>query len=624
MGYPEALGKKLSDIALTIQWKNAPENFSDYYRDYGVEIANHSFKARVSFQDGVSWVNTSNGVQLFDSHNAALPHTLRFSARSVSGSPRITESMTIDPLNRESGVWARDNAKELVQQNPAFSGVSESEPGAIAFSLEQDFFHTTYPQKNLENILKYSQGEIDNPIILNEPYTPEIQRLSLAYKAHSDTVAIASTDLKDCAHPDLQFFHLTPFGLVREHGYQRQQIEARLQAGIGWAVPLLPQYNHAGELAIGFSSLKAGDSVSVLFQVSEGSADPDLPWEELHWFVLCDNYWKPLSRSEVVGDTTNQLRRSGIIQFLIPLEATTENTILPRDLIWIKGAIQNNVTAVCQLIEVAANAIEVQFVDRGNDPQHLLTALEPLKIEKLKHGLSAIKAVKQPYASFGGRGRESDRAFYTRVSERLRHKNRCLTAWDYERIVLAAFPRVYQVKCIPHAQENSWLAPGHVLLVVVPDLKNKNAINRLEPKVDADTLDRIADYVKKRAGMQVQIAVKNPRYQKIQLDFKVKFHVGYEFNDSRTRLAGEIIQFLSPWVDRRDRTLSFGGKIYKSVLLDFIEDLGFVDYVTDFKMYSFGGEETNHNDINEVLPATPDTILVSHSTHLIDPAIAVP
>jgi hypothetical protein len=559
-----------------------------------------------------------------------------FSPNSSSLSSGVTEGMKVYALDTADSQWAMEVASKYVLRKPVFApiraiapesfttsettaktSVPEILPGFITFSLNQDFLHSTYRQKYVENVMKYSKtttsGDPPSPVILNEPYTPTIQSIFLSYKAHSERVNIASTELDDFANPDLQFFHITYFGQMREHGYQRQQMESRLKTGIQTAVPLLPSYNHAGELLIGFSQLNPGDSVSVLFQVAEGSADPDLPSEDLHWFVLCDNYWKPLTRSQVVLDTTNQLLNSGIIQFVIPLEATTHNTILPSGLIWLKAAIKDNITAVCQLIDVAANAIEVQFVDNGNDVNHLLTALEPGKITKLKNGISGIKAVKQPYASFGGKSVETDRDFYTRVSERLRHKNRCLTPWDYERIILEAFPKVYKVKCVPHANKKSWFAPGYVLLVVVPDLKNKNAINRLEPKVDADTINQIAVYVQKRVGMQVKITVKNPQYQKIKVDFKVKFYPQYEFNYYSTQLNQQLIQFLSPWLYDSERDISFGGKIYKSVLLDFVEELPYVDYVTDFKMYSSSG-----SDLNEVKPNTPDTILVSDQTHIIN------
>jgi len=123
--------------------------------------------------------------------------------------------------------------------------------------------------------------------------------------------------------------------------------------------------------------------------------------------------------------------------------------------------------------------------------------------------------------------------------------------------------------------------------------------------------------VQQHTGEQVKVTVKNPRYQKIQLDFKVKFSLGYEFNFYSEKLKQELIQFLSPWAYTGDRDISFGGKVYKSVLLDFVEDLDYVDYITNFKMYSYT-EEPNRLDLNEVQPETPDVILVSAATHSIN------
>ncbi|MBD2563977.1 MULTISPECIES: baseplate J/gp47 family protein [Nostoc] len=620
VGYAEALTKKLAEVSIKVLWKDAPANFATHYSGYGTSVDNKYFTATVYFKDGGTWENTSYGQHLFNSNNASFEQIFTFTRGSSSASPSITEGMKLYALSRSGSFWARNVARKYVLQKPVFSSFQtvapEGRTGFITFSLEKDFLHSTYRQKYIENVMTY---RVRRKVftLLNEPYTPTIQNISLSYQAYSDEVNIASNLLNEFANSDLQFFHIAYFGQMREHGYQRQQINFLADK----SVSLLPAYTHEGELLIGFSKLNPGDSVSVLFQVAEGSANPELNQEDITWFVLCDNYWKQLSRSEVILDTTNQLLTSGIIKFVIPTETTTSNTILPGDRIWIKAAVAQNVDAISQLIEVAANAVEVQFKNGGNDSQHLLIALQKGKITKLKNGLSPIKSVQQPFASFGGKPVETNKTFYTRVSERLRHKNRCITAWDYERIILEAFPNVYKVKCIPHAKENSWLAPGNVLIVVIPDLKNKNAINRLQPKVDADTISRITAYVQERVGMQVKIKVKNPRYQKIQVDFKVQFYTGYEFNYYSTALKQELVQFLSPWAYTTDRDILFGGKIYKSVLLDFVEDLNYVDYVTDFKMYSYIGNSNNYIDINEVQPETPDSILVSDDTHIINKII---
>ncbi|MGI0494759.1 baseplate J/gp47 family protein [Alkalinema pantanalense CENA528] len=618
VGYPEALNKKLLELKLAVKWKGVNPNLATHYSGYGTSVTNASFTAAVAFDDGGTWHYTGTGELLFDRDNATVERVFQFRPGTPSISPALRAGMEVYTFNTIGSLWAFNFVSKYLLWNPVFIPLVNVEPearsGFITFALERDFLHSTYRTKYVENVMTYSKtgGTLT---ILNEPYTPTIQTISLSYKAQSDAVAVSSIALSDFANQDVQFFHITYFGQMREHGYQRNQFN------LGSTVALLPTYAYAGELLIGLQGLQPGDSVSLLFQVAEGSANPDIARESLDWFVLGDNYWQLLDRSSVVLDTTQQLLTSGITQFIIPANATTQNTILPSNQIWIKAGIRNNVTTVCRLVQVAANAIAVQFQDQGNDPQHLLTPLEPGKISKLKTTVAGIKAIAQPYASFGGRAIEADRVLQTRASERLRHKNRCITAWDYERIVLEAFPQIHQVKCIPHAKDGVWLAPGNVLLVVVPDLRNQNAANPLQPKVDAVTLQQITDYVNDRRGMQVKVQVKNPLYQTIQVDCRVQFYPGYEFNYYQKALKQALTEFLSPWAFNIDRPISFGGKVYKSVLLDFVEELSYIDYVTDFKVYTYSSETNNFIDVSEVSPTRPDAILVSDSSHIINPVV---
>ncbi|MBL1179243.1 baseplate J/gp47 family protein [Pantanalinema sp. GBBB05] len=619
VGYSEALSKKLSEISLRVMWKDIPATgFAAHYEHYTASKINHSdFTATVTFKDGGSWSHTSYQQQLFAA-NPAAEQVFTFTKAGTTPLTIAASSLVVYALSHINSDWAVNTVSQFLLKRPvwqAFTTIApEPVPDFLTFSLEKDFLHSTYRKKYVEYLMAHSQDPQNNPlIVLNEPYTPAIQRIFLSYTAYSDEVNLATNSVNDFAHPDVQFFHIAYFGQMQEHAYQRHQFEFVTDK----SVTLLPRYAYAGELLIGCSNLQAGDSVSILFQVAEGSADPEAERQPIQWFVLCDNYWRSLQQ-EVVQDTTHDLLTSGIIQLIIPPEATTTHTVLPHGL-WIKAAVPHNVEAVSQLVEVAANAIEVQFQDRNNDPAHLTMPLEPQKIAKLKAGSAAVKAIQQPYASFGGQAIETDSAFSTRVSERLRHKQRCISAWDYERMILAAFPDIHQVKCIPHAKINSWLAPGHVLLVVIPNLRNRNAIDPLQPKVDANTISQIAEYVQSHAGMQVKLHVKNPSYQPIQIHCNVQFRPGYEFNYYREVLQQDLIQFLSPWLYDTQRTLTFGGKIYKSVVLDFVEDCHYVDYLTDFKLYSYRAGSLPSSDLNEVQPATPDAILVSAPHHTIHP-----
>jgi hypothetical protein len=424
-------------------------------------------------------------------------------------------------------------------------------------------------------------------------------------------VNVASSSVEDFTDPDLQFYHVGCFGQMRDHGYQRGQFPFVVSKD----VPLLPAYENEGELMIGLRDLAPNDSVSVLFQVSDGSADPDLEREPVSWSVLCNNYWKALDRTAVIREGTNSMLRSGIVQFVVPPEATTRNTIMPTDMIWLKAAVGHNVDAVCRLVAVVPNVVEVVFDDHTNDPNRLSAPLPSDTIAKWKFAPPAIKGLRQPYASFGGRPKESPERVRVRAAERLRHRRRCITAWDYERIVLEEFPSIHRVKCVQHASDTSWLAPGNVLLVVVPDIRGRHDKNPLEPKVDADTLVQVAEEVQRRCGMSVHVRVRNPRYQRLSLNFALELRTGFEWNYYSAVLSSEIIEFLSPWAFDSTKALTFGGRAYRSVLLDFVEEREYVDYVSDFKLFA----DSVTGDVDRVSPATPDAILVSAPQHEIRP-----
>lgn len=91
-----------------------------------------------------------------------------------------------------------------------------------------------------------------------------------------------------------------------------------------------------------------------------------------------------------------------------------------------------------------------------------------------------------------------------------------------------------------------------------------------------------------------------------------------------TQLGEAITRFLSPWAFPGGGRPSFNGKIYKSVLINFVEEQPYVDYVTDFELFhSFRdiNGEPQTIEINEVEGSKAVSILVSvpATNHKIDP-----
>ncbi len=621
VGCKEAFSKMLTEVSVKLPWVDVPADLATHHSGYGRQngerVNNDWFTASVSFADGANWESSVTAQQLFKTGNASQAKIIKFTNSTGSNLSNNPASSFIYTLLVAKNTWAKTAMNQMFLANPvqSLTTVNKVEPveGEMIFSLNNSFLHDVYRKKYVENVVEFSKGTATELVLLNEPVIPSIQDISLNYKASSGTVDMLTGTAESFADGPVQFFHIGYFGQMRDHRYVREQFDFVADK----QVSLLSDINVKGELLVGLTELVAGESVSILFQVAEGSADPDLSGADITWSVLCDNYWKSLTAADVVLDTTNQLLISGLITFLIPGEATTTNSLLPPGYIWIKAALDKDVSAVCKINNIIANVIEVVFDDQGNATDHLETSLPAKSIFKFKAGMSSVKKVSQPYASLGGAANESRDGFNTRVSERLRHKGRCITPWDYERVVLERFPKLHKVKCIPHAMPGSWAAPGHMMLVLVPNLSNQNAVDPLQPRVDSNTLLQVEELSKSRASMQIQIHASNPKYSPVTAHFKVKFHRGFEFNYYRQQLNKFLIQTLSPWVFDSSEEIEFGGSIYDSVLLNKIEELEYVDFVSDFSLSSVF-DDNQHGDKGQIRAVTPDAILVSALDHMIE------
>ena len=204
---------------------------------------------------------------------------------------------------------------------------------------------------------------------------------------------------------------------------------------------------------------------------------------------------------------------------------------MPAPLYWIKAALPKNSSAVSETIGIHTQAIEATFTDdQGNDELRLAQALAPGSISKLEVADSNIKQVSQPYDSFSGALPEMQSHFYVRISELLRHKGRAIQKFDYERLVLEAFPDLFKVKCINHSfalnahryYNDFPLAPGYVILAVIPDLNKLKAGNSFEPKAPLSVLEKVNDYIRTITSPFVRYRTMNPRYEQINFCISIK------------------------------------------------------------------------------------------------------
>ncbi len=640
VGSQEVFRKQVSSVNLNITWKGLPDDsrgFSGYYRNYipasnNNKRKNNLYRANISILDGRVWKplisQSSSLARLFEPLpltviSASVPISFGFGTFISTPSPLTSFASTTleQKLQPFRQIKIQNSNLANVPADPDLGEIeeftNETEKGFLRLELANaDFGHNDYQVSYATQAINAATtGDTAAYPLPNEPYTPLISELSLDYTS-SNSFSLVSTPASETQEEfdnrvD-QFFHVLPFGVSEQHPFLLNNTAF---------VSLVPEFQDEGTLYIGFENMVVPQNLSMLIKVAEGSANPDLPVQPVKWSYMVNNEWYTFPERGILSDGTNGLLTSGVITFEIPKTLNSDNTALPENLTWIKASVENNSGAVCDIISIQTQAVVAAFVNNGNDPAHFNSALPAESITSLVNSDADIASVSQPYASFGGRAAEEDTAFFVRISERLRHKNRVVNIWDYEHLILEKFPDIYKVKCINHTRyisENdiNELAPGNVSLAVVSNLRNQNAVDVLQPKTSLITLSKIHDTIKKINPPCAEVFVKNPIYEEIVVHFNVRFREGIDAGFFANQLNDEIVAFLAPWAFETAE-IFFGGRIDASVILNFVEERPYVDYVTCFQMDQITGSTTLTN-IDEAVATTSASILTSAASHFIN------
>ncbi|NJN17065.1 MAG: hypothetical protein HC822_12725 [Oscillochloris sp.] len=591
IAHPELCAKKLDSFDLQITWLGAPASFKEYYRGYSgyaspesenTKIAspisaNSAFQAQLRLHDQRAPFDIAP-LQLFAEPDAAVARTITISGSAITA--KYKGYRTLRHLNTSDELleWSRFWQLEL---------------------LAPDFLHRVYPQA----ATGYANRRINKepaPYIVNQPYTPKIKSITAGY------VARETIDPAAGAGPSGgSLRHLEPFGHLAP---------APADDGL---YPFLPQYTNEGELYIGIADLAPPQNLTLLFQLAEGSADPGLAHTPPDWYYLDGNHWQSLARGRILADSSNGLLNSGIIT--IDLPPVAPSTRLPAGLYWIKAAVARNSRSIADTVAIEAQAVRATFVDRNNLLDHLRQALAPGSISGLAEPQAQIRALHQPYSSSGGKGPEDAARFYTRISERLRHKDRALTGWDYERMVLEAFPEIYKVKCLPAGTSGDPRQADAIQVIVIPDIRGKLPFDPFEPKVAADTLARITDHLAARTPAAAQFRVSNPAYIRLQVRLGVRLRPGYNPGFHLQLLNQELQRYLAPWAYDRGAEIVFGGRVNANLIVNFVEERPYIDYVAGIKLFIRAGDDSHAIvEVKAPYSISSDAILVSDRRHVID------
>ncbi|XXT24938.1 baseplate J/gp47 family protein [Sorangium sp. So ce429] len=589
LGHPEVAGKKLDSLAFNFQWMGAPADLAAHYANY--PSAPFAFTTRVSLIDGRGATELAKAAPLFGAKSSD-PTSIAVTTALAAAGAADPQALVEGSLDQDLSTSRRYLQWELNTpdfQHGSYPGVASSTALALSVAVAKD------PAK--VDAAAYQ---------VNPPYTPKLKSLTLDY-ASSLELRFDGAPRAAGGTPVDRVFHVHPFGTCDGE-------RERSSAGL----PFLPEYENDGELYLGLRDLSPPQTVSILFQMAEGSANLDLPPQPVRFSYLSGDRWIAMEH-QLISDTTRGLINSGIVELaLAPVEPSTR---LRGDLYWIRAAVERDTRSLCDTIAVHTQAVSATFVDHDNAPDHFGEPLPAGTITKLSSAIPQIAGVRQPDTSYGGRTAEGADTWATRVSERLRHKQRALTVWDYERLVLDRFPEIYRAKCVPATLGE----PGKVQVVVIPDVRNKLPADPFEPKAPANLLADVREHLSARAPASASIAVVNAHYVAVRVRLGVRFRA--DGNDAyyTQRLNDDLNRFLAPWAYAEGADLAIGGRIYANSIVDFVERRPYVDFVAGIKLFRSDDGESFQRvpppaDGSGAFVGTtrPDAVLTTAREHLID------
>lgn len=418
-----------------------------------------------------------------------------------------------------------------------------------------------------------------------------------------------------------------------------------------------------GNLLLGFENLLPNQTLSVLFKMQDGTGNPDLTAPEIAWSYYRDNLPVRFPAQYILSDETDGLSRTGIIRFRIPHDITSGIKAVPGekgrlDLYWLMASATENpaegiaIEALPFIHQMHAQAATAVFQNHNNTLEHLEQGLPANTISQLRVRDVNVRKVSQPYASTDGRLPEGTDtlAYYRRISERLRHKQRAITVWDYERLVLEQFPKMEVAKCLSHTEKDDLTAPGAVTLAVIPNPDRQTGEGRFYPSAGAGERKAIATYLNQHNSFFVsgvgglttccchddeeptddekpcgcppasRLRVVNARFEPVRLQVCVRFRQGKDIPFHTKLLNDALRQFLAPWTFTGGPPIAFGTVIQTTQLLRFLENLDYVDVVMSLKVKHFASKDEMLTDepakpwtvADSLQPLTPRSVLTTY------------
>jgi hypothetical protein len=215
-------------------------------------------------------------------------------------------------------------------------------------------------------------------------------------------------------------------------------------------------------------------------------------------------------------------------------------------------------------------------------------------ITELKTTVPYVDSVSNAEPAAGGADAEDRDSLTRRGPSTIRHRDRAVTAQDYEDIAMMASSGVGRVKCVPlEDMVVKQQMKGVVSVIVVPD--STDAM----PYPDLELLDAVRGRLESRRAADGRLVVVGPEYVRVTVSAEVVPESEEAAGRLSENVTAALARFLHPLTGGADgEGWSFGAKPHASDIYAVIESVEGVGYVRSLQLsgpMKPGGEESPEN-----------------------------
>jgi Baseplate J-like protein len=203
-------------------------------------------------------------------------------------------------------------------------------------------------------------------------------------------------------------------------------------------------------------------------------------------------------------------------------------------------------------------------------------------ISELRGAVANLETVTNPVPAAGGADVESSVRIEARGPQHLRHRDRAVTAEDFEWVAREASPAVYHARCLPLSGNAGFAQRGWVTLLIAPHSATS------QPWPSAELRRQVLTHIASRcpAAIAAQLRVTGPEYVPISVVCEIVPRIADEAAVVEAQVRANLNAFLHPISGGPEgRGWRFGEPVYLSQIAQIVEtETAGVDYANQLRL----------------------------------------